>query len=275
MDHDAPHLSVVVIAQDEESNLGRCLSSVVSVADEIVVIDGESHDDTRTVARQFTERVIVNPFSGHIEQKNFGLAQARGRWVLSLDADESLSPKLQDSLTHAFPDLCRGHDGFSVSRKSLFLGQWMRYGGWYPDRKIRLAKRELATWGGTNPHDQLLLPPSSRIGRLVGDLLHFTSPDLRTHLRKQRSHSHVMAAERFRRGGTVSSAEFWLHPVVAFLRTYLLLQGFRDGRHGLLLAVCAAFYRLQVAARLWEMTLRSDGTEIADSGAAGEVECDT
>ena len=84
-----------------------------------------------------------------------------------------------------------------------------------------------------------------------------------------------MAAERFRRGGTVSSAEFWLHPVVAFLRTYLLLQGFRDGRHGLLLAACAAFYRLQVAARLWEMTLRSDGTEIADSGAAGEVECDT
>ena len=275
IDNGRPRLSAVVIAQDEESNLRRCLSSVTSVADEIVVIDGGSQDDTRRIARQFTERVIVHPFSGHIEQKNFALQQARCEWVLSLDADESLSPKLEASVRNTFPGLCRRFDGFGVTRRSLFLGQWMSYGGWYPDRKTRLVKRELAIWGGTNPHDKLILPEASRIGKLAGDLLHFTSPDLRTHLRKQRSHSQAMAAERFNRGGAVSATEFWLHPVAAFLRSYLLLQGFRDGRHGLLLAACAAFYRLQVAARLWEMRLEERGHEGSGTPVGSEVKCDS
>ena len=176
-------VSVVVITLNEADNLERCLRSV-GFAREIVVVDSFSEDLTVDIAHRFTDHVYQHTFAGHIEQKNYALALATHDWVLSLDADEVLTPELEAAIGGMTLTLLEGREGFLIRRKNLFLGKWMNHTGWGPGPRVRLFKKSSAHWGGENPHDQVILADPFKVGELNGELLHYTSPSLTKHLEK-------------------------------------------------------------------------------------------
>jgi glycosyltransferase involved in cell wall biosynthesis len=162
-------LSAVIITYNEARNIGRCLDSLAGVADEIVVVDSFSTDDTERICRAHGARFVQHAFEGHIEQKNYALAQARYDWVLSLDADEALSDPLRAAIL-AVKVQAERLDGYEMNRLTNYCGQWIHHSGWYPDRKLRLFDRRQGRWGGVNPHDKVLMDSRDQTGRLAGDL---------------------------------------------------------------------------------------------------------
>ncbi|MFN9801337.1 MAG: glycosyltransferase family 2 protein, partial [Bacteroidota bacterium] len=148
-----PTISAAIITYNEEKNIRRCLESLQGVADEIVVVDSGSTDSTAALCSAYGVRILVHPFEGHIQQKNYALNQCTGDWILSLDADEALSPELRASVLRVKNHLTS--PAYQVNRLTNYCGHWVRYCGWYPDRKVRLVQRGKARWTGVNPHDRL------------------------------------------------------------------------------------------------------------------------
>ena len=228
-------LSVVIITLNEEKNIGRCLASVQSVADEIVVVDSLSTDGTKAICVRHGVRFLEQPFLGYIEQKNFALSAASHAYVLSLDADEALSPELAQSILSAkqagFPVA-----GYTMNRLSWFCDQWIRHGSWYPDRKLRLVRRELARWGGTNPHDKLLLDGPANEQHLPGDLLHYTYYSIDELVQQGNRFSTIAAKAMHAQGKKSGWFNLCWNPAMAFFKTYILRAGFLDGFNGLVIA---------------------------------------
>ena len=224
------NLSAVIITFNEQRNIGRCLDSLAGVVDEVVVVDSFSTDDTEKICRAKGARFVQHAFEGHIEQKNWALAQAQYPHVLSLDADEALSETLRKSVLAAKSD--GGHDGYSMNRLTNYCGQWIYHSGWYPDRKLRLFDRRKAGWGGTNPHDRVEMQAGSTVSHLSGDLLHYSYYSVGEHLERARRYAEI-AARAMRAQGRRAT---WLHllfsPTIKFVRNYLLKKGFLDGRAG-------------------------------------------
>lgn len=242
-----PRLSVIVITKNEASRLRRCLASV-PFADELVVVDSGSTDGTQAIARELGARLIETPdWPGFGPQKSRALAAASGDWVLSLDADEWLSDELAAQIRQvieAQPPAGAAPVGWGMNRLSSFCGQWMRHGGWYPDRVERLFRRGSARFSDDRVHERLRI--DGPVGHLRGDLLHESMPTLANSLDKLNRYSSGRALDlrlRGRRGGLGRAIGhgFW-----AFVRTYLLRRGFLDGRLGFVLAVHnaeASYYR--------------------------------
>jgi glycosyltransferase involved in cell wall biosynthesis len=238
-------LSVIVITRDEAANIEDCLRSV-AFADERVVLDNGSRDDTVALARAAGARVIEVPdWPGFGPQKNRALDAARGDWVLALDADERVS----DELAHAIRAAVAAPPGagapaYELSRRSLFCGQWMRASGWYPDRVLRLFARGRARFSDDLVHERVLFDGPVRT--LPGALVHHSIPTLESALDKMNRYSSGRAQDllaRGRRGGLGSALA---HGLWAFVRTFLLKRGFMDGRLGFVLAVVNAetsYYR--------------------------------
>lgn len=240
-----PELSVVVITRDEAARLERCLRSV-AFAGEIVVVDSGSTDDTVAIARRLGARVEITPdWPGFGAQKNRALALARGRWVLSLDADEWLDEALAAEVARivAAPPADRA---WRLPRLSSFCGQWMRHGGWYPDRVLRLFPREGARFSDDRVHERLLWSGRSADLDGHGHLLHESMVTLTVANDKMNRYSSGRAADlaaRGRRGGLGRAIG---HGLWAFVRTWILRRGFLDGRLGFVLAVHnaeASYYR--------------------------------
>ncbi|HEY9063440.1 MAG TPA: glycosyltransferase family 2 protein, partial [Burkholderiaceae bacterium] len=179
-----PLLSVVLITHNEAANIAACLESV-AFADEWIVLDSGSTDATAEIARRFGATVVIaSDWPGFGAQKNRALALARGRWVLSLDADERVTPELAASIRQALAD-DGAAAGYELSRLSNFCGQWMRHGDWYPDRVLRLFRREAARFSDDRVHERLIVDPGAGgIGRLAGELLHHSMPTLDSALDK-------------------------------------------------------------------------------------------
>ncbi len=236
-------LSVVLITRNESRHIAACLKSV-AFADEWIVVDSGSTDDTREIAAAMGAQVIAaGDWPGFGIQKNRALAQARGRWVLSLDADERVSPLLAASIQEA---MLRqpGADGYELERLSRFCGQWMRHGDWYPDRVLRLFRRERGRFTDDLVHERLLV--DGRIDRLAGDLLHDTMPTLDEALDKMNRYTSGRALDKRKAGLRGGLASALLHGMWAFFRGYVLKGGFLDGRLGFVLAVYVAegtYYR--------------------------------
>ena len=251
-----PKLSVCVVAMDEERNLADCLRSA-DFADEWIVVDSHSKDRTREIAAQCGARVIERDWPGHVQQKNFALEQASHDWVLCLDADERVSPELRASILAA---LERGDlpAGFECARRTRYLGRWIRHGGWYPDRKLRLFRRSAGRWGGTNPHDHVHV--EGRVELLAGDLLHHSYRSLSDHLRTIDSFTTIAAKEKRAAGLRAGLLDTTLRPFGKFLRMYVLRAGFLDGWPGFAAAVSGAYYVFLKYAKLREMELPADGT---------------
>ncbi len=247
-----PTVSACIIAFNEEDRLGPCLDSLRWV-DEVVVVDSLSSDRTAELARERGATVIQRPFPGHVEQKNFAAEQAGSEWIVSLDADERLSPALQVELQAALAAAPADVVGYSMPRLTFYLGRWIRHGGWYPDRKLRAWRRGRARWGGRNPHDRVEVLGEGRVVALQGDIEHHSYRDLADHLQKMNSYTTIMARERHREGERFRVWRLLLSPPARFVRHYLLKAGFLDGLPGLVVAVLAAFYVLQRHLKLWEL----------------------
>lgn len=252
-------ISLCIIVRDEEVDLPGCLESA-SFADEIVVVDSHSTDRTRDVAAGFrgrtveglevVPRVIERDWPGHVGQKNFALDRATHEWVLSLDADERVSPDLRreilDILERGNPDA----EGYVIRRSNFYLGRWIARGSWYPDRKLRLFRKSLGRWGGTDPHDHVVL--GGRVRTLRGAIEHYSFKDLADHVRTINSFSGIAAAEKLRQGTRLALLRMVLHPPGHFLKSYVLKRGFLDGAAGLIVAGMVAFDVFLKYAKLWE-----------------------
>ena len=232
-----PRLSVIVITRNEATRLARCLASVRG-ADELIVVDSGSTDGTVELARSLGARVEVTPdWPGFGAQKNRALALARGEWVLSLDADEWLDETLAAEIARVVASPAGGAapDAYELSRLSSFCGQWMRHGGWYPDRVLRLFRRGRARFSDDQVHERLLCDVPA--ARLPGHLLHESMATLTIANDKMNRYSSGRAADlvaRGRRGGLGRAVG---HGLWAFVRTYVVRRGFLDGRLGFVLAV--------------------------------------
>lgn len=240
-------LSVIIITKNESANIRACLESV-AWADEIVVVDSASTDGTLEIAREFTPQVHVHAdWPGFGAQKNRALDYASKDWVLSLDADERVTPELRAEIEAVLLDARA--DGYEIPRLSSFCGRFMRHSGWHPDYVLRLFRRGKARFSDALVHESVQLQGSK--ARLRQPLLHYSYRDFEDVLSKLNSYSSAAAAMLERRGKRGSLAQAVLHGVWAFIRTYLLRAGFLDGREGFMLAVMNAENSYYRYIKLW------------------------
>jgi glycosyltransferase involved in cell wall biosynthesis len=228
-------ISACVIACNEEKNLSRCLTSVAPVVDEIVVVDSGSTDGTVALAQSLSARTIAQPWLGYVGQKNFALAQAAHPWVLSLDADEELSPELRAAIAALRADPAADRpgapNGYQLSRLVFYRGKWIRHGDWYPDRLVRLFRRADARFTGGRVHEKLEIAGEHPV--LPGDLFHFTYADPADRAARCRKYAALWAESAFEAGRRTWPGIGVVHAAVRFLRGYVLKRGFLDGAAGL------------------------------------------
>ncbi|MBK9760959.1 MAG: glycosyltransferase family 2 protein [Flavobacteriales bacterium] len=236
-------ISVVIITKNEECNLARCLASVASIADDVVVVDSFSTDATERIAREHGARFVQHAFEGHIEQKNWAITQAKFPWVLSLDADEALDEKLQRSIVKVKRD--SDATGYTMNRLTNYCGTWIRHGGWYPDVKLRLWDSRKGRWAGTNPHDRYELEAGGQVVHLDGDLLHFSYNSVSDHVRQADYFTTIAAKAYFEQGRTAPVWKLLLSPIAKFIGSYFVQLGFLDGYHGFLIARISAHATFQ------------------------------
>ncbi len=248
-------LSVCIIAQDEEDRIAACIESV-PFAQEIIVVDSGSTDRTVTVAEKLGARVIRQAWLGYVDQKNFAVAQASCDWVLCLDADEQVSTELAAELTALLPRIAQGTaraNGYTMPRQTRYLGRWIRHGGYYPDRKLRLYDRRCGCWIGQKVHERAQV--EGLVEALRGDLIHYTYRDISHHLRKIDAFTTMSAEQMYERGQRGALWHMLANPEGRFLRMYLLRGGFLDGMAGLIVAVLATHYVFLKDAKLWDLQL--------------------
>jgi len=257
-------ISCTIICYEEEDNIRAALESV-QWCDEVLVVDSFSRDRTVAICREYTDRVYQRPWPGFVEQKAFALEQARFPWVLNLDADERVSPELRREIEEVLR--APRADGYYVPRLVYYLGRWWRRGGWYPDYRLRLFRRDRVVWGGIDPHEKVIL--HGRSARLRGPLLHYTYRDISDHLATINAFTGVAARELLLRGRTTALRDLLLRPLWRFARFYVFRLGFTQGLAGLFVAQSAAFYVFSKYAKLWEATHAKGGArsrvEIAGS----------
>jgi glycosyltransferase involved in cell wall biosynthesis len=235
-------ISVIVITKNEAASIARCLESV-KWADEIVVLDSGSTDDTVSICREFTPHVHLTDWPGFGPQKNRALERASGDWVLSLDADEWVTPALRDQIERAMAQP-HGASAFRLPRLSSFCGRFMRHSGWWPDHVVRLFRRGAATFSDDAVHERVIV--DGKTGTLQEPLMHETFVDLDELLAKMNNYSTLSAQDMQRDGKRSGLAMAVARAAWAFVRTYFLRGGFLDGREGFMLAVATAestYYR--------------------------------
>jgi glycosyltransferase involved in cell wall biosynthesis len=233
-----PPISAAIITHNEASNIPRCLRSL-SCADEVVVVDSGSTDETPSLATNLGARLIVHPWSGFAAQKNFAVNKAQHDWILSLDADEELDSTAQAAILNwkiSEPAAA----GYRFARRARYLGRWIRHSGWYPDYKIRLFDRRRGHWQGAYVHESAVVEGTAET--LPGEILHYTCDSLEEHRQRIEFYTDLAATEILQAGRRVS----WLHcridPWWTFVQTYLLRCGFLDGAQGFWIAYMGSRY---------------------------------
>jgi glycosyltransferase involved in cell wall biosynthesis len=232
------NISATIITLNEESRLQRALDSL-GFCDEIVVVDSGSSDRTCAIAAEAGARVLSREWTGYADQKNHAAAAASYDWILALDADEEVTPELRASISGLTLDRAT-HSGYRFPRLARYLGRWIRHSGWYPDAKIRLYDRRRGAWHGDYVHESVRV--DGAVGELSGDLLHYTCDSLEEHKQRVERYTDLAAQELVDGTRRVGWARILFSPPWAFMRSYILQQGFRDGGQGLLIARMAATY---------------------------------
>jgi glycosyltransferase involved in cell wall biosynthesis len=241
-------LSVAIIAGNEEKKIGECLESV-KWADEIIVVDSESTDRTVEIAKRYTDKVFIRKWEGYAPQKQFAIDQATCDWILSLDADERVSPELKDEILKILESETE-FDGFYIPRRNFFLGKWIKSCGWYPNYQLRLFKKGKAKVTQRKVHEKFIL--DGKVGYLRGDIIHFTHMTLKETFAKINEYSSLRAEEKSKRK-KVKGIDLILYPLSAFLSHYILKGGFRDGVYGLMVSLNHAMTNLQTYMKIWEL----------------------
>ena len=248
-----PKLSVTVITKNEAADLAAALESV-RWADEIVVVDSESTDATVEIARRFTDRIVVQPWQGYVAQKNLAASLASHDWILSLDADERVTPALATAIRSAVghPE----HAAYRVRRVTWHLGRWIRSTDWYPDYQLRLYDKRSAGWTGRLVHEAISV--RGTLGTLSGELQHFAYRDISDHLETIDRYTTLAARQMHESGRRAGLLQLAGHPPLAFLRNYLARGGVRDGLPGFIISSMNAYYVFLKFAKLRELQALAD-----------------
>jgi glycosyltransferase involved in cell wall biosynthesis len=252
-------ITATIITYNEADNI-RAACESVSWANEILVVDSESTDKTREIAAECGARVITRAWPGFAAQKQFAVDEARHEWIFSLDADERVS----DELRHSIDDLLYTNeaqlaDGYRIPRRSFYMDRWIKGGGWYPDYQLRLYNRSRGRWQGAYIHEAVKMDEGARIENLKGDILHYTVKDAAYHHRMiGERYAPLAARQMFEAGKRTSSLGIASAGPAAFIRSYLLKGGFRDGLAGFAIARFAAHHAFLKNLMLWEMQKNSD-----------------
>lgn len=243
-------LSVITLALNEEHNIADCLESV-RWADEIIVVDSGSTDNTVAIATRYTPIVLQVEWQGYGATKNLAMQKASGDWILWLDADERVPPTLAAEIREILQKDDTNTHGYEVARRAYFLGKWIRHSGWYPGRVTRLFRKAYARFTETLVHEQIVV--DGPIGRLRHDLLHFTDPNLEHYFSKFNRYTTLAARDLWAAGRRSSLYDLLVRPAFVFVKMYILRRGFLDGMHGFILCVASACYVFAKYAKLWEL----------------------
>jgi glycosyltransferase involved in cell wall biosynthesis len=251
-------ISATIITFNEASNIREAVESV-SWANEVLVVDSESTDATREIAEECGARVVSRPWPGFAAQKQFAADEARHDWIFSLDADERVSEALRHSIEDLlYTEELKLADGYRVARRSFYMGRWIRGGGWYPDYQLRLYHRGRGRWRGAHVHESVKMDEGTRTETLAGDLLHYSVRDAAHHHRMiGERYAPLAARQMFEQGRRTSAFRVATAGPAAFIRSYLLKAGFRDGLAGFAIAKFAAHHAFLKHLMLWEKQKKS------------------
>lgn len=246
-------ISAVIITMNEEKVIDRCLSSVSSVADEIIVVDSYSTDKTEMICRKHNVNFVQHEFTGFMDQKNYALSLASNNYVLSIDADEALSDELIESLTAIKTDL--SYDGYIFNRLNNYCGKWIRHSGWYPDRQLRLFNREKGKFGPINVHETFRMIPGSSILKVNGDLLHWTYDSVNEMVENMKFYAGIGSREYFKAGKKASWYTPGIHMIWRFILSYIIHFGFLDGKTGYVICsrgAWSSYLKYNMLRKLWK-----------------------
>jgi len=246
-------LSAVIITYNEEVNIERCLQSLQGIADEIVVVDSFSTDRTEELCKQFGVRFIQHKFDGHVEQKNWAWKQAKFDFVLSLDADEALDEVLKLSILEVKNN--QASSTYKMNRLTNYCGTWIKHGSWYPDTKLRLAKKDAVIWAGDNPHDKLTAIKKEKPVHLKGDILHYSYYTVEQHIAQQEKFSTISSQAMYDRGKKASLYKLILNPAASLIKDIIIRKGYMDGKSGFTVAKISAksvYWKYKKLRDLWD-----------------------
>lgn len=243
-------ISASIIVFNEEANIAD-LCETIAFCDEIVIVDSSSSDKTVEIASRYTDKIFQHEFRGYKDKHEFADAQTSGDWILWIDADERITPELRRSIeslkNQNENDL---PDGFRIARKTRYLGRWIRFSGWYPDYQMRFYRKEASFWDGVSPHETARV--RGEVRKLDGEFLHYTKNSLSEHHRVTDNYTTLAAEYKVKQGEKVGASGIFFNAVAAFVRTYILKQGFRDGVQGLIIAMFTAYSVFLKYAKVWE-----------------------
>jgi (heptosyl)LPS beta-1,4-glucosyltransferase len=251
-------ISVKINVYNEAHNIAAACESV-AWADEIVICDSDSTDNTIEIARRYTDKIFNREFRGYKDKHQYSDAQTTSDWIFWLDADERVTPELRtaiEALRQCAPATLP--DGFRIARSTRFLGRWIKHSGWYPDYQMRLYRKAASYWDGVAPHETARVRGS--VETLSGELLHYTSESLSDHGRRMDSYTTLAAEYLHQHGKRVRALDLFILPLAAFVRTYLFKQGFRDGMQGLIIAMFTAYSVFLKYAKVWEKRYQAKET---------------
>ncbi|MBA2380438.1 MAG: glycosyltransferase family 2 protein [Blastocatellia bacterium] len=254
-------ISASIIVLNEAKNI-RELCETVAWADEIIIVDTDSTDGTAAIAAEYTDKVLNREFFGFKDKHEFADAHTTGDWIFWIDADERVTPELQQSIL-ALKERSDLPDGFKIARRTWYMGRWIKHGGWYPDYQMRLYRKDKSYWDGIAPHQTARV--DGRVETLKGELLHYTKDDLAEHHRVTGLYARLAADHMAENRKTSGPGKIFWRPVAAFVRTYILKQGFRDGTQGLIIAMFTAYGVFLRYAKIWEKDVpkESNGVDAA------------
>lgn len=243
-------ISAVVITFNEEKSIRCCILSLKKVADEIIVVDSFSKDDTKNICLEEGVKFVEHVFEGHIQQKNFAMSLAGNDLVLSLDADEYLSEELEQSIQDVKKNPI--HDAYSMNRVTGIAGRWIYTTDWYPDTKLRLWKKDVGKWGGYNPHDTIILNKHVAISHLKGNLMHDGYENYNDLMVKANQYARIFAqANQHKKSSSVFKVLY--KTIYTFIRNYIIKFGFISGFDGLVISVTNSWYTFYKYAMLREL----------------------
>lgn len=244
-------LSVVIITLNEEKNIARCLRSVEGLSDDIVVVDSGSVDLTESVCKTFGVRFYYHEWMGYAETKNYANSLAIYPLILSLDADEALSDELRESIQAVLQN--QQSPAYSVNRLTNYCGKWIKHGGWYPDKKIRLFNNEEGYWSGSLVHEILKLKNGAPVGHLKGDLLHYSYNSIAEHIKQSNHFTDLAARKAFESGQKSTLLNVVFSPLIKFKKDYIFRAGFLDGYYGFVICMVSAFATFMKYAKLRQL----------------------
>jgi glycosyltransferase involved in cell wall biosynthesis len=244
-------LSVVIITFNEEQNIARCIGSVTEIADEIIILDSFSTDQTVDIAKKMGAIIHQQAFAGYIEQKNAALDLANFAYVLSLDADEALDNLALQSVKSEKKNF--NVQAYTINRCTSYCGRFIRHGSWYPDRKLRLFDKRISRWGGVNPHDRVEVREPFVSKHLKGDILHYSYHSISEHVLQNNKFSTLTAEAMYLKGRKTTVLNMIINPAWAFFLGYILRAGFLDGVEGFVIAVNVAHLSFLKHAKLYRL----------------------